>query len=56
MEFESVGVVNFVDREFLISLKNRNEISNIVDVFGNEVVSVNTKEPTLEDVFIHTVK
>ena len=56
MEFESVGVVNFVDREFLISLKNRNEISNIVEVFGNEVVSVNTKEPTLEDVFIHTVK
>jgi ABC-2 type transport system ATP-binding protein len=56
MEFESVGAVNFVDREFLISLKYRNEISDIVDIFGNDVISVNTKEPTLEDVFIHTVK
>ncbi len=56
MEFESVGAVKFVDREYLISLKYRNEISDIVDIFGNEVISINTKEPTLEDVFIHTVK
>jgi len=55
MQFESVGAVDFVDGEFLISLKYRNEISDIVDLFGNEVISVNTKEPTLEDVFIHTV-
>ena len=56
MQFQSVGAVEFVNGEFLISLKYRNEISNIVDLFGNEVISVNTKEPTLEDVFIHTVK
>jgi len=55
MQFESAGAVDFVDGEFLISLKYRNEISAIVDLFGNEVISVNTKEPTLEDVFIHTV-
>ena len=28
----------------------------IVDLFGNDVISINTKEPTLEDVFINTVK
>lgn len=55
-KFESVGGVDFVDGEYLISLKHRNEISEIVDIFGNNVNSINTKEPTLEDVFINTVK
>jgi ABC-2 type transport system ATP-binding protein len=55
-KFASVGAVNFVDGEYLISLKYRNEISEIVDLFGNNVNSINTKEPTLEDVFINTVK
>ncbi len=55
-EFSSVGSVDFADGEFLISLKYRNEISQIVDLFGNDISSINTKEPTLEDVFINTVK
>jgi ABC-2 type transport system ATP-binding protein len=55
-QFTSTNGVEFLNGEFLISLKSRNEISNIVDIFGDEVLSVNTKEPTLEDVFIHTVK
>jgi ABC-2 type transport system ATP-binding protein len=56
MKFASVGAVDFVDGEYLISLKHRNEISEIVDIFGNDISSINTKEPTLEDVFINTVK
>ena len=55
-KFPSVAAINFVDCEYLISLKHRNEISEIVDLFGNNVNSINTKEPTLEDVFINTVK
>jgi ABC-2 type transport system ATP-binding protein len=55
-KFKSVGEVKFFDGEFLISLIHRNEISDIVDIFGNEIVSVNTQEPTLDDVFIHMVK
>ncbi len=56
MKFASVAAVDFVDGEYLISLKYRNEMSDIVDLFGNNVNSINTKEPTLEDVFINTVK
>lgn len=53
--FDSVGAVNFSGEEFYISLKNRTEISDIVDVFENHVISVNTQEPTLDDVFINSV-
>jgi len=56
MKFASVSAVDFIDGEYLISLKYRNEMSEIVDLFGNNVNSINTKEPTLEDVFINTVK
>ncbi len=56
MKFASVSAFDFVDGEYLISLKYRNEMSDIVDIFGNNVNSINTKEPTLEDVFINTVK
>ncbi len=56
MKFSSVGDVDFSGDEYLISLKHRDEISAIVDIFGGDVLSVNTKEPTLDDVFIHTVK
>ena len=55
-KFASVSAVDFIDGEYLISLKYRNEMSDIVDIFGNNVNSINTKEPTLEDVFINTVK
>ncbi len=56
MQFQSVRAVDFIAEEFLISLKYRKDISDIIDIFGNKVLSVNTKEPTLEDVFINTVK
>jgi ABC-2 type transport system ATP-binding protein len=56
IQFPSVGTVNFDGGEYFISLKQRNEIQDIVDVFDNEIISINTKEPTLEDVFIQTVK
>jgi ABC-2 type transport system ATP-binding protein len=54
--FESVRTVKFAEGIFSISLKHRNEIASIVDVFGSHVVAVNTQEPTLNDVFIHSVK
>jgi len=55
-QFTTTNGVKVVNGEFWISLNSRYEISNIIDIFGEEVISVNTKEPTLEDVFIHTVK
>lgn len=55
-KFESVGAVKFDEGIFSISLIHRDEIASIIDVFGNQVVSVNTQEPTLNDVFIHSVK
>lgn len=53
--FESVEGVNLEGDQFLISLHNREDISNIIDIFGSQAVSVNTKEPTLDDVFIQSV-
>ena len=54
--FKSVEAVDIVGNEFHISLNSRAEIASITDVFDDKIVSVNTKEPTLEDVFIHMVK
>jgi ABC-2 type transport system ATP-binding protein len=54
--FDSVENVNLKGNELLISLNSKNEISDIINLVGHNLVSVNTKEPTLEDVFIHTVK
>jgi len=56
MSFKSVRSVYMDVDEYHISLSSRNQISEIVDVFGSHAVSVNTKEPTLEDVFIQTIK
>lgn len=56
MEFESVSGVNLEGDQFLISLRSRKDISEIVDIFGQEAFSVNTKEPTLDDVFIQSVE
>lgn len=53
--FDSVEAVNFSGGDFYISLKHRTEISDIIDVFENHVISVNTQEPTLDDVFINSV-
>lgn len=54
--FNSVENVDLKGNELLISLNSKDEISDIINIMGHNVVSVNTKEPTLEDVFIHTVK
>lgn len=54
--FNSVENVILKGNELLISLNSKNQISDIVNIVGHNLVSVNTKEPTLEDVFIHTVK
>ncbi|MGZ7046715.1 MAG: ABC transporter ATP-binding protein, partial [Methanobacterium sp.] len=54
--FNSVENFDLKGNELLISLNSKDEISDIINYIGHNVVSVNTKEPTLEDVFIHTVK
>jgi ABC-2 type transport system ATP-binding protein len=53
--FNSVENVDLKGNELLISLKSKEEISDIINLIGHNIISVNTKEPTLEDVFIHTV-
>jgi ABC-2 type transport system ATP-binding protein len=55
-DFDSVEDVNIKGNLFIISLKSKCDIKSIINVFRNDIISVNTKEPTLEDVFIHTVK
>lgn len=52
----SVESVNLEGNQFLISLRSREDISQIIDLFGPEAISVNTKEPTLDDVFIQTTQ
>ena len=54
--FNSVENFNLKGNELLISLNSKDEISDIINLIGHNMVSVNTKEPTLEDVFIYTVK
>jgi ABC-2 type transport system ATP-binding protein len=54
--FNSVEKFNLKGNEILISLNSKDEISDIINLIGHNMVSVNTKEPTLEDVFIYTVK
>ena len=56
LAFESVEGVNLVGNQFLISLRSREDISSIIDIFGAQAISVNTKEPTLDDVFIQTTQ
>ncbi|AEG19345.1 ABC transporter ATP-binding protein [Methanobacterium paludis] len=54
--FKSVEAMDIVGDEFHISLNSRAEIASITDVFADKVLSISTKEPTLEDVFINMVK
>lgn len=51
------GVENIIlnGKELDISLNSRKNISNIIEHLGSNVMAVNTKEPTLEDVFINTM-
>ena len=52
---DSVEAVSLEGNQFLISLHTREDISTIIEVFGSQAYSVNTKEPTLDDVFIQSV-
>lgn len=56
LAFSSVEGVNLEGNQFLISLRSREDISQIIDIFGEQAISVNTKEPTLDDVFIQTTQ
>lgn len=55
-QLNSVENVRIVGSDMLISLKNRDEIEDIIHITGRDLISVNMKEPSLEDVFIQTVK
>ena len=52
----SVESVSLNGENLSISLGSKDEISKIAGLVGNNLVSINTKEPSLEDVFIHAVK
>lgn len=55
-QFKSVENVNVSGGDILVSLNSNHEICDIVNVVKEDVISLNTKEPSLEDVFIQTVK
>ena len=54
--FDSVEKIVTQGSQYQISIRNREDISSIIEIFGSRVQSVNTKEPNLEDVFIHLMK
>lgn len=54
--FSTVEKVEVTDNQYAISLKSKNDIKDILNVFEGNILSVNTKEPTLEDVFINSFK
>lgn len=56
LHFNSVENIDLKGKNLEVSLNSKEDISDIVGMIGHNVVSVNTKEPSLEDVFIHTVK
>ena len=53
-DFTTVENVNLHGNQYTISLKSKNDIKNIISIFEGNILSVNTKEPTLEDVFINS--
>ncbi len=53
--YSSVENIVLNGKDLDISLNNRENISDIVKHIGSNLTAVNTKEPTLEDVFIQTV-
>jgi len=52
----SVESVNLKGETLSIFLNSKDEISDIAALIGNNLISINTKEPSLEDVFIHSIK
>jgi ABC-2 type transport system ATP-binding protein len=54
--FSTVEEVNVSGSKYTISLKSKKEIKEIISSLEGNIVSVSTKEPTLEDVFINSFK
>lgn len=54
--FSTVEEVKVADGQYTIFLKSKNDIKDVINVFDGNILSVNTKEPTLEDVFINSFK
>lgn len=54
--FSTVEEVRVSGNQYTISLKSKDEIKNVINAFEGNIISVNTKEPTLEDVFINSFK
>lgn len=52
----TVTGVDVVDNQYTISLRSKKDINDIINVFEGDILSINTKEPTLEDVFINFFK
>jgi ABC-2 type transport system ATP-binding protein len=55
-DFDTVKDVNIHGNQYIISLKSKDDIKAIVNVFEGKILSVNTQEPTLDDVFINSIK
>jgi ABC-2 type transport system ATP-binding protein len=55
-EFSTVEDVDTEENQYIISLNSKDEIKSILQVFQGKILSVNTKEPTLDDVFINSIK
>jgi ABC-2 type transport system ATP-binding protein len=55
MGFDSVEKVDLTGNEFMISLKSRDSIADVMSIFGEDILSVNSKEPSLDDVFIQAL-
>ncbi|HSO25587.1 MAG TPA: ABC transporter ATP-binding protein [Methanobacteriaceae archaeon] len=52
---EGVENISLNGKELDVSLNSRKNISRIIEHLGSNILAVNTKEPTLEDVFIKTM-
>jgi ABC-2 type transport system ATP-binding protein len=52
----TVTEVEVVDNQYTISLKSKKYMRDVINVFEGNILSINTKEPTLEDVFINSFK
>lgn len=55
-EFTTVEEVDINGNQYLISLNSKTDIRDIINVFEGNILSVNTKEPTLDDVFINSIR
>lgn len=55
-QIKSVENVRLIGTDILISLNTKDEIKDIIHLTDRNLISVNMKEPSLEDVFIQTVK